>query len=314
MDVKYAAHIADLLFCLIVIAGLVGWLQVRGSSRVRIGERARALASTGVHVVSRDAQGVGVRQRLARRMVMLGERLPLFDVAQRTKLAAQLQRAGFRGMSAVSALIGAKLLGGALFGAMIFASAGNVPSIRAMLFVRMLVGMAGFMLGMIVPEYALNIYARGRVKKIAKALPDALDLLVICSNAGNSLGVGIARLAREMSWICPPLADELGVASDEIQLSGDIVAALRGLAERTGLPSMRSLVGTLAQSQQYGTPISQALKVLARTERNAYIMALEEKAAKLAPKMTIPMMLFILPTVVLIAVGPAILSFIKYFK
>jgi tight adherence protein C len=143
---------------------------------------------------------------------------------------------------------------------------------------------------------------------MAGCLPDALDLLVICTNAGNSLGVSIRRVADELKTICPPLADEFSLTADELKISGDSTRALQGLAERIDLPSIRALISTLIQSMRYGTPITQALRTLSRTERLAHIVLLEEKAAKLAPKMVVPMMIFILPAVVMISAGPAVIQ------
>jgi tight adherence protein C len=179
---------------------------------------------------------------------------------------------------------------------------------------RVLVMAAAFFIGMMLPEYAIGFVVRQRRKAIAVALPDALDLLVICTNAGNSLVVAIRRVAAELKTICPPLADELSVTADELSIGGDIARALNAMAERVGLSSMRALVTTLVQSQKYGTPITQALRTLSRTERSMQIVSLEEKAAKLAPKMTLPMMLFIMPTVALIAAGPAAIQLMALFR
>jgi len=117
-----------------------------------------------------------------------------------------------------------------------------------------------------------------------------------------------------MHTICPPLADEFSLTADELKLSGDSARALHNLAARIDLPSIRALISTLTQSMRYGTPISQSLRTLSRTERLASIVALEEKAAKLAPKMVIPMMLFILPAVVVIAAGPAVIKLLHFFS
>jgi tight adherence protein C len=175
--------------------------------------------------------------------------------------------------------------------------------------------MAGaFVIGMMVPEYAIGFVIRRRRKAIAVALPDALDLLVICTNAGNSLVVAVKRVSAELRTISPALADELAVTADELSIGGDSARALNAMADRVGLPSMRGLVTTLVQSQKYGTPITQSLRTLSRTERAMQIVAIEEKAAKLAPKMTLPMMLFILPTVGLIAAGPAVIRLMAVFR
>jgi tight adherence protein C len=182
-------------------------------------------------------------------------------------------------------------------------------------FVMRLLAMAGaFVIGMMLPEHALGFVVKRRQRAIAAALPDALDLLVICTNAGNSLVVAIKRVAAELHTICPPLSDEFSVTADQLQIGGDSAAALNAMAARIGLTSMRALVTTLVQSQQYGTPITQSLRMLSRTERSMQIIALEEKAAKLAPKMTLPMMLFIMPTIALIAAGPAVIRLIAVFR
>ncbi|MCA3889431.1 MAG: type II secretion system F family protein, partial [Burkholderia sp.] len=168
--------------------------------------------------------------------------------------------------------------------------------------------------GVIVPEYVLGAMIRRRRRIIAACFPDALDLLVICTMAGNSLASGIRRVAHELSRICPPLADELTVCADELTLSGDVSATLAHFATRVDFTSARSLATTLTQSQRFGTPITQALRTLSRTERTEQIVALEERAAKLAPKITLPMMLFILPTVCLIAAGPAAIRLLEVFR
>ncbi len=150
-----------------------------------------------------------------------------------------------------------------------------------------------FIVGMIVPEYIIGFISARRRAAMASSLPDALDLLVICTNASNSLGVSIRRVA------------------DELKLSGDSTRALHGLAARIDLPSIRALISTLTQSMRYGTSITQALRTLSRTERLQHIVTLKEKAAKLAPKMVVPMM-FILPAIIAVAAGPAVIQLLDF--
>jgi tight adherence protein C len=211
-------------------------------------------------------------------------------------------------------MTGLKLLVGALLALAAIGVGPYVPRIGEYFVFRVLMMGAAFIVGMILPEFALDLLISRRQQIISSYLPDALDLLVICTNAGNSLVVGVKRVARELRLLCPPLADEFAVTADELQIGGDSAVALRHLSERIGLPSVHALVTTLIQSQQYGTPITQSLRMLSRAERTAQMMALEEKAAKLATKMTMPMMFFILPTVGLIAAGPAVIRLIAVFK
>ena len=184
---------------------------------------------------------------------------------------------------------------------------GGYPAVRGAMMLLV------FVVGMILPEYVLAFFAARRRKAMASCLPDALDLLVICTNAGNSLGVSIRRVADELKSICPPLSGEFSLTADELKLSGDSTRALQALADRIDLPSIRALISTLTQSMRYGTPITQALRTLSHTERLAHIVSLEEKAAKLAPKMAVPMMIFILPAVMLIAAGPAVIQLMSVF-
>ncbi|MBP0609813.1 type II secretion system F family protein [Burkholderia cenocepacia] len=255
-----------------------------------------------------------VRQDLTRRLAQLGERLPVLDPMQRVKLGLQLTRAGFRERRAVSSMIGIKLSCGVLFAGVAIVFSPYIPRFGEYFVIRAVAMVAAFVIGVIVPEYVLGAMIRRRRRIIAACFPDALDLLVICTMAGNSLVSGVRRVARELERICPPLADELTVCADELTLSGNVSEALAHFALRVDFPSARSLATTLTQSQRFGTPITQALRTLSRSERTEQIVALEEQAAKLAPKITLPMMLFILPTVGLIAAGPAAIRLLEVFK
>ncbi|MFT0172223.1 type II secretion system F family protein [Paraburkholderia mimosarum] len=306
----------ELALLLLLCGGLLLALMWPLRSRRRIAQRAYYAA---MRANTRQAPGVDEHatemwRRLIRRFATLGEVVPFGDSGQRGKLAQELVRAGFRERGAVSVMIGVKLLSGTLLALAAIVFGPHVPRIGGYFVFRTLMMGGALIVGMILPEFALGALISHRQKAIASCLPDALDLLVICTNAGNSLVVGVKRVARELRTICPPLADEFAVTGDELQIGGDSAVALHHLAERTGLPSMRALVTTLVQSQQYGTPITQSLRMLSRTERTAQMLALEEKAAKLSVKMTLPMMLFILPTVGLIAAGPAVIRLLAVFK
>jgi tight adherence protein C len=249
-----------------------------------------------------------VARRFMAPLLRFGERMPLFTSEQRLKLAQDLVKAGFRGPTAVPALIAAKFVSGVLWAALVVLWVADWFELGQVLPIRVLMMFAAFVFGMIVPEYVLDIYARRRRKQMLAYFPDALDLFVICTNAGNSLGVGLRRVAQEMAIICPPLASEFALTADELHLSGDGARALQAMGDRVNVAPVRALISTLIQSMRYGTPISQALRTLSRIERTAHIVRIEETAAKLAPKMVVPMMVFILPAVTAISAGPAIMQ------
>jgi tight adherence protein C len=310
------AGTATNLALLIVLVGAVVLILLRTlSTRHRIAQRVRqATARRATDATGDQPARANMRQRVARRVTLIGEHVPLFDAFQRDALARQLVSAGFRDRRAVSGMVGLKIVVGALFALVAIVLGAHVPRVGDFFAARMLMMAMAFIIGMIVPEYVLGFLIRRRQRAIASCLPDALDLLVICTNAGNSLVVSIKRVAHELQSICQPLADEFAVTADELQIGADSATALRNMAARIGLASVRGLVTTLVQSQQYGTPITQSLRMLSRAERAAQVFTLEEKAAKLAPKMVLPMMLFVLPTVALISAGPAFIRLLAVFK
>ncbi|RDK01007.1 type II secretion system F family protein [Paraburkholderia lacunae] len=307
----------DLLMLLALFGVLaLWWATKRGGTRGRIADRAREAAlsqrldSSPVDVEGSDS---GLRAQLVRRLATLGDRLPLFDAKYREDLGRQMVRGGYRGKLAVPVLVAVKFLFGIVCATLAVMLGSHIPAVGRFPAARGILMVFVFIVGMIVPEYVLALRAQRRRRAMAACLPDALDLLVICTNAGNSLAVSIRRVADELSSICAPLSEEFSLTADELKLSGDSARALNGLAERIDLPSIRALISALTQSMRYGTPITQALRTLSRTERLAHIVSLEEKAAKLAPKMVLPMMVFILPAVVVIAAGPAVIQVLEFF-
>ncbi|MDR5850735.1 type II secretion system F family protein [Caballeronia sp. LZ003] len=307
--------IINLLMLFALFAGLaIWWMTKHGGQRGRIAERARLAALSHRTDVSDDIEeeDVSLRKRLMHRLARIGDKLPLFDAKYRLKLKKEMIRSGYRSNHAVSILLAAKFCMGLIFATLTVMLGSHIPFIGTYPAVRGVAMLLVFIVGMIVPEYVVGFVAAGRRREMAGCLPDALDLLVICTNAGNSLGVSIRRVADELKTICPPLSDEFALTADELKLSGDSTRALYGLAERIDLPSIRALISTLTQSMRYGTPITQALRTLSRTERVAHIVSLEEKAAKLAPKMVVPMMMFILPAIIAIAAGPAVIQLLAF--
>ncbi|WP_345814958.1 type II secretion system F family protein [Paraburkholderia sp. PREW-6R] len=310
-----ARNLLDLGLCALLLTLAYVYYRVRSGPAERVADRVRMLNALKITTTSEiEETDDTLTKRLLRRIADLGERLPLLDAKRRAALTRTLVRAGFRSRRATALLVATKFFAGLAFAIPAFIVFADVPNFGEYFIMRAFAFLGGFMIGMIVPEYALAWYSRRRRNEISLYLPDALDLLVICTNAGNSLSVAIRRVSSEIALMAPALAQELTFTANELQLGGDSTAVLRNFAERVDLPSARSLVSTLIQSMQYGTPITQALRVLSRSERAARLMAMEEKAAKLPPKITLPMMIFILPTVVMIACGPAILTLGSVFK
>ena len=159
---------------------------------------------------------------------------------------------------------------------------------------------------------APDIWLKNKVTKrshaVRKGLPDALDLLVICAEAGLTVDAAFGRVARELGKAYPELGDEFGLTAIELGFLNERRSAFENLATRVDLEAVRGVVTTMIQTEKYGTPLASALRVLSAEFRNERMMRAEEKAARLPAIMTVPLILFILPTLFIVILGPAACS------
>jgi tight adherence protein C len=168
-------------------------------------------------------------------------------------------------------------------------------------------------LGFILPNFILDGLVRARQRKIREALPDALDLLVVCVEAGQGLNAAIKRVADDMMESSPILSQELLMVNLEIMAGLEREQALRNLGERTGVEELISLCNILIQSDRYGTSIGQALKTQSDFMRTSRRQKLEELAAKTAVKLVFPLLLFIFPAIMVVLLGPAFIRMSEFF-
>ena len=173
------------------------------------------------------------------------------------------------------------------------------------------------MLGVLFGFYAPTIYLRNaaakRAKLLQRSLPDGLDLMVICAEAGLSLDAALIRVSRELGNGSPELAEELAITAAELIFLPDRRMAFDNLNTRTNSEGIRAVVNTLQQTAKFGTPLAQSLRVLASEMRAARMTRAEEKAARLPALLTVPMILFILPTLFIVLLGPAAIGIIDTF-
>ena len=173
---------------------------------------------------------------------------------------------------------------------------------------------ASFVLSYKAPDIYLKNKISKRTDAIRKGLPDALDLLVICAEAGLTVDAAFARVARELGRAYPELGDEFTLTSIELGFLAERRQAFENLAMRVALDAVKGVVTTMVQTEKYGTPLASALRVLSAEFRNERMMRAEEKAARLPAIMTIPLILFILPTLFVVILGPAACSISDAFK
>ena len=164
------------------------------------------------------------------------------------------------------------------------------------------------------PEIYINNLITKRTHAIRKGLPDALDLLVICAEAGLTVDAAFNRVARELGRAYPELGDEFALTAIELSFLSERRQAFENLAYRVDLDSVKGVVTTMIQTERYGTPLASALRVLSAEFRNERMMRAEEKAARLPAIMTVPLILFILPVLFVVILGPAACSIADAFS
>ena len=160
-------------------------------------------------------------------------------------------------------------------------------------------------LGFYAPNIFISNKAGKRQHSIRRAWPDALDLMLICVESGVSIEAAIKRVSEEMTANSPELAEEMVLTNAELSFLQERRVAYENLAKRTGLEIVQAVTQALIQAERYGTPIAQALRVLAQESRDQRMNEAEKKAAALPPKLTVPMILFFLPVLVAVILGPA---------
>ena len=223
-------------------------------------------------------------------------------------LRLKLRRAGYQSRDAIFVFLFAKLafMAGFMAGSAFFVFV--VPLFKMSFIIGLLIVLAFGMLGWMLPDVFVKNKSQQREDVLRKAMPDALDLMVICAEAGLSLDAAFDRVGREVGPSCPELAEEIGLTGIELNFLPDRHKALHNLAERVPLPSVLALVNTLIQTEKYGTPLAQALRVLSSEMREERMMRAEEKAARLPAILTVPMIIFILPPLFVVLIGPAALK------
>jgi tight adherence protein C len=181
-------------------------------------------------------------------------------------------------------------------------------------FVKLMVGVGGAAaIGFLLPPFALLRLMSRRHERIKRSLPDALDLLVVCVEAGISLDAAILRVAKDLVYVHPDLSDELMVVSRKTNAGVSREDALRGLWDRTGVDEIRTLVASLVQSEKWGSSSARVLRVSAETLRRKRRHAAERKAAVAPLKMVVPMALFIFPALFIVILGPAVIQIVSAF-
>jgi tight adherence protein C len=224
------------------------------------------------------------------------------------KLRSKLSYAGFRGETAVSIFLGLKFAG---LMAGLFLGGGTMFSLRGMnqntMFISM--GMAG--LFFYFPDIVVGLIGKGHKQAVFLALPDALDLMVVCVEAGLGLDQAMRKVAEELKDAYPLLAGEFALCNFQLQMGRPKNEVLHELGSRTGVQDLRALAGVLIQAEKFGSSVGQALRVQSDSMRTRRRQMAEEKAAKTAVKLIFPLVIFIFPGIFVVLVGPAAITMVR---
>jgi len=253
-----------------------------------------------------ESEALPLKERLIRLLEPLARRVTTNDETRK-----RLVQAGFRDAGALSLFAGGRLALPVLLVLAVFFVAGTVGLSP----LQRLVGIiAAVGLGYVGPSFALDKMRAKRQLQIRVALPDALDLMVVCLEAGLTMAAGFARVAREFVRSSPALCDELRLMTAEMQAGKAGADALRGLSERVGIEDVSSLVAMLVQSERFGTSVADALRIQADGMRRDRLQRAEERAQKASVRMLIPAGLLIFPATMIVILGPAAMVFMTAFK
>jgi tight adherence protein C len=262
-----------------------------------LGSRLRALGWQR----AKEPEKPAFKERLEQALDPFSKAIPL-SPSEVSRTRRWLIQAGYREPRHLTVYVGSRLAT-ALFALVLVFAVSGVGSPLLM------IGVGGF--GFFLPRFMLKRLIKGRQQRIKLGLPDALDLTVICVEAGLALDQALMRVGQDLHHAHPELSDEFHLVNLEMRAGKPRAEALRNLVERTGVDDIRSLVGTLIQTDRFGTSVAQALRVHSDSLRTERRQRAEEQAAKTTIKMVIPLVLFVLPSIIFVTLGPAIIELVR---
>ncbi len=287
------------------------FIRGRQASRIRnvLNKSRSELSSQQLESLTKKS---AIRQNKKKFYVELLDRvystLNLNSILSSKEIRNRLLQGGFRGKQAVIIYISSRLLGGVGFFILVLVYVNMIANFSYPAFFKPVFAAIGGLIGFYLPSLLVTNFIIKRQEEMSRAFPDALDLMTICVGAGLSIENAFARVTEEIMETSTVLAQELGLTAAELAYLGNRTQAYNNLASRTGLASVKSLAVTLIQSEQYGTPVGAALNVLAQEKRNERMATAEKKAASLPAKLTVPMVLFFLPALFVVVIGPVVIQ------
>jgi tight adherence protein C len=274
--------------------------RMKGVVEERERLKAQLRASLGGETRLRDRAKPGLYNQVV-------ELFNLRKIFQADAARDALRQAGYRSETHLVTFLAARLITPIVLGIFAFAYTSTALADKVAPSTRILIAAGALVVGFYLPQLMLSNLKTRRQQSIKRAWSDALDLLLICVESGMALEPAMSRVAKEIGVQSVPLAEEMTLTIAELSYLQDRRKALENLAKRTGLETVKAVVTSLIQSERYGTPLGTALRVLAQENRDARMSEAERKAAALPPKLTVPMIIFFLPVIFVVVLGPSII-------
>jgi tight adherence protein C len=232
---------------------------------------------------------------------------PIVGMAEQQRLLAVLTACGIKAHGSLASFVASKVYGAFVVAALLWLSMEWCDLFSSLTAIRVALLIAALMIGWRMPDLFLSRFAARRRLQLERGLPDALDLLVICAEAGLSLDQAIEQVSEDLRSSNPAVAEEFAITASEMRVLSNRGEALENFARRTGVASLRSIIATLNQAIRFGTPLAQSMRILGAEMRNARLLRIEERAARLPVLLAIPLALFILPSLLLVIGTPVAL-------
>jgi tight adherence protein C len=293
----------------IIIAALSGF-RLWAFRRRSLIQRQRLEAYRGPPVIDIQAE----ETRWDRRLGQWVAETPIIGVVEQQRLLKLLGAAGIKGQGSLARFLAIKVLVAALCAGLAWLLLEWKHLFVGLPIARLAAFSAMLLFGWRIPDMVLNRLVKRRRVRLEHGFPDALDLLVVCAEAGLSLNQAIEEISRQLRHSHKDVAEEFDVTSAEMRILSDIGQALDNLVARTGMTHLASLVATLKQSLKFGTPLAESLRIIAGEMRAERHTRIEERAARLPVLLAIPMMGFILPCLLMIVGTPVALRIFDAFK
>ncbi len=310
--VTLLAAVAAFATTLTVLMPVLSRDRLSTRMQVMATERDKMRAERLADLAKKDGQGGRLRTAPKGFMQEIVDKLNLRSVFETEEVRDKLKMAGLRGQAPLVTYMFFRVAVPLIIAAIALLYLFVIADYDYPVLVKVGLAVGAGYIGFYVPNMFIENLVQRRQTSIKNSFPDALDMLLICVQSGMSVEAAFQRVSGEMGGQSLELAEELSLTTAELSYLQDRRLAFENLGKRTGIPGIKAVATALIQAERYGTPVGQALRVMARENRDMRMAEAEKKAAALPPKLAVPMIIFFLPVLFVVILGPAIIQVFKY--